>query len=58
MARAEVRAAFDDVEAMAKALDSAGITYDSFDRPSSDLAGALWKEYRRRGGSRKRLRWR
>ena len=52
---AEVRAAFDDVETMAEALEAASITFDTFDRASSDLAGALWKEYRRQGGTRRRL---
>lgn len=52
---AEVRAAFDDAEAMAQALEAAGITFDSFDRESCDLAGSLWKDYRRQGGSRRRL---
>lgn len=51
----EVRAFFSDPAAMHGALADAGLTFDAFDRDCADLAGAMWREYRARGGKRTRL---
>jgi predicted nucleic acid-binding protein len=40
---------------MEGALAAAHIMFDPFDRECADMAGALWREYRQRGGSRTRL---
>lgn len=52
---AEVRGFFDDAERMHRAFHDAEIRFDPFDRECAELAGTLWREYRRRGGSRTRL---
>lgn len=52
---AEVRARFPDHESMERAMADAGLQFDPFDEACSDLAGRLWGEYRRAGGSRERL---
>jgi predicted nucleic acid-binding protein len=51
----EVRAFFSDPAAMHGAFADAGLTFDPFDRDCADLAGAMWREYRARGGKRTRL---
>jgi predicted nucleic acid-binding protein len=51
----EVRAFFADPSEMHKAFVDAGLNFDPFDRECADLAGALWREYRKRGGARTRL---
>jgi predicted nucleic acid-binding protein len=51
---AEVRALFESDQDMEQ-LPRAGISFDPFDRETADLAGALWREYRQRGGTRGRL---
>lgn len=50
----EVRALFDSAAAM-ETLTEAGIYFEAFDRLDAELAGELWREYRRRGGKRTRL---
>ncbi len=52
---AEVRANFPDAPMMHKAFSAAGIQFDPFDQACADLAGDLWREYRRKGGKRERL---
>lgn len=52
---AEVRAFFQDDETMRNALDRAGIEFDPIDRVGADIAGKMWRRYRRRGGRRNRL---
>lgn len=52
---AEVRAHFENAEALWGAFSEAGLAFDPFDRECSDLAGELWREYRRGGGSRAHL---
>lgn len=52
---AEVRAFFDRTDIMNHLFLEAGIRFDPFDRECADVAGALWGEYRRNGGSRKRI---
>jgi predicted nucleic acid-binding protein len=51
---AELRAFFGSREEM-QSLNEAGIYFDPFDPTAADLAGELWREYRRRGGTRTRL---
>lgn len=51
---AEVRGVFGRDRDM-DTLAEAGIEFDPFDRATSDTAGRLWREYRRRGGRRTRL---
>jgi len=55
IAWAELRAFFHDEAELASALDRAGIEFDPIDRTSANLAGALWREYRREGGTRERM---
>jgi hypothetical protein len=50
----ELRAFFNSEGAM-ETLTEAGVYFDPFDRGVADLAGAMWREYRRRGGKRTRL---
>lgn len=50
----ELRAFFDSEGAM-ETLTEAGVYFDPFDRGVADLAGEMWREYRRRGGERTRL---
>jgi predicted nucleic acid-binding protein len=52
---AEVRGWFPEARAMVAAFDDAGLAFDPFDRECADLAGRMWREYRRRGGTRTRL---
>ena len=52
---AEVRAFFADPAAMTAAFDDAGLAFDPFDRQCAELAGRMWREYRRRGGTRAHL---
>jgi predicted nucleic acid-binding protein len=51
----ELRGMFDDGVLMQRALAEANIVFDPFDRECADLAGSVWSEYRRRGGSRPRI---
>ncbi len=52
---AEIRAFFDDGNRMLAAFKDAGIEFDPFDEACAEVAGSLWRDYRRRGGSRTRL---
>ena len=51
---AELRAFFSTAEEMEK-VHEAGIDFDPFDQAVADLAGEMWQEYRRRGGSRSKV---
>ena len=51
---AEVCAVFERPSKM-DLLTEAGIEFDSFDRETSEMAGRLWKAYRKGGGRRTRL---
>lgn len=51
---AEIRAFFGSGQTM-DILGKAGIHFDPFDQASADLAGEMWREYRRQGGRRSRL---
>ena len=51
---AEVRAFFQSEEEM-EVLGEAGIFFDPFDRATAELAGEMWQDYRRRGGTRSHL---
>ncbi|MDX1624489.1 MAG: type II toxin-antitoxin system VapC family toxin [Gemmatimonadota bacterium] len=51
----EVRAFFSSDEQVRKALTENGVEFDPLDKESADLAGAMWREYRRRGGPRERI---
>jgi predicted nucleic acid-binding protein len=50
---AEVRAVFTRNKDI-QALVEAGIEFDPLDRASAELAGRMWRNYRRRGGRRSR----
>lgn len=50
----ELRAFFGQEDEM-EAFTRAGIFFDPFDRDCADLAGKMWREYRRSGGKRARL---
>ncbi|MGH7715141.1 MAG: type II toxin-antitoxin system VapC family toxin [Vulcanimicrobiaceae bacterium] len=52
---AEIRSFFEDAERMQHAFSDARIQFDPFDQECADVAGHHWFEYRRRGGTRKRL---
>jgi predicted nucleic acid-binding protein len=52
---AELRGSFTDAAMMERSLGAAHISFDPFDRECADVAGTLWREYRRQGGSRTRL---
>ena len=52
---AEVRAALRQPERIGALLSGSGIGFDPFDQSCSDLAGDLWRDYRRRGGRREHL---
>ena len=52
---AEVRAALREPEHIGALLSRSGVGFDPFDQFCSDLAGDLWREYRRRGGRREHL---
>lgn len=51
---AEVTSALPD-RAGAEALDRLGVQFDPASRASADLAGAMWRLYRARGGKRGRV---
>lgn len=51
----EVRAALREPARIAEHLGAAGIGFDPFDQPVADLAGDLWRAYRRAGGRRDHL---
>ncbi len=51
----EVRAALREPRRIAEYLGAAGIHFDPFDEACSDLAGDLWRAYRRSGGQRHHL---
>ena len=51
---AELRAFF-GTETEMEALIEAGVNFDPFDRGVADLAGEMWRQYRRQGGKRTRL---
>ncbi len=51
----EVRSAFDDTEAMLELFSAANIQFDPFDATCADRAGALWRTYRKNGGTRDRI---
>ena len=52
---AEVRASLLRPETIKDVFDRAGISFDPFDQETADLAGDLWRAYRRQGGKRKNL---
>ncbi len=52
---AEVRALTADVAVLRERLPSAGVHFDPFDEEAAELAGTIWRSYRRQGGSRDRL---
>jgi hypothetical protein len=52
---AEVGAFFPDSLAAQDALQTATVDFDALDLETALAAGAAWKEYRREGGSRKRV---
>ena len=49
---AETRAAVKRPEALDEAFRKIGIAFDPFDQPCAELAGDIWRDYRKRGGSR------
>jgi len=52
---AEVAAAFADLSAAQRALDAIPVTFSGLDMESAARAGAAWRAYRRRGGTRERI---
>ncbi len=52
---AEMRGSFADSATMERSFSAANISFDPFDRDCAEMAGDLWREYRRQGGSRMRL---
>lgn len=52
---AEVRAALRRPDAIGEVFGNAGIAFDPFDEEIANLAGDLWRIYRRRGGRRTAL---
>jgi predicted nucleic acid-binding protein len=52
---AELRAHFGDQKSFAAAVAAAEIHFDPFDQECSELAGDVWRAYRRRGGTRTQL---
>ena len=54
MVWAELRAFFGTETEMETLID-AGVDFDPFDRGVADLAGEMWRQYRRHGGKRTRL---
>ncbi len=46
---------FENAPGMVRAFERARINFDPFDASCADLAGAAWRDYRRRGGSRSRM---
>jgi predicted nucleic acid-binding protein len=51
----EVRAALREPKRIGEHLGAAGIRFDPFDEACADLAGDLWRAYRRAGGRREHL---
>ena len=51
----EVRAALREPLRIAEHLGAAGIRFDPFDEACADLAGDLWRAYRKSGGKRQHL---
>jgi predicted nucleic acid-binding protein len=51
----EVRAALREPGRIGEHLGAAGIRFDPFDEACADLAGDLWRAYRRAGGRREHL---
>jgi hypothetical protein len=51
----EVRAALREPGSIAGVLGAAGIRFDPFDEACAELAGDLWRAYRRGGGRRQYL---
>jgi predicted nucleic acid-binding protein len=51
----EVRAALRLPDTIGQVLGAAGIRFDPFDQACADLAGDLWRLYRRGGGKREHL---
>ena len=52
---AETRAVFPDEAAFADAMGALGIRFVAIEEPSARAAGAVWKAYRKAGGSRARV---
>ena len=52
---AEVRAALTRPDAIGEVFGNAGIAFDPFDEEIANLAGDLWRVYRRQGGKRTAL---
>jgi predicted nucleic acid-binding protein len=52
---AEVRAALTRPDAIGEVFANAGIAFDPFDQKIANLAGDLWRVYRRQGGKRTSL---
>lgn len=52
---AEVRATLKNPETVGELFGQAGIVFDPFDQASAELAGDLWRAYRRAGGTREHL---
>lgn len=52
---AEVMAGFSDAEAGKDALDRMGVRFVALDQATAQAAGAAWRAYRARGGSRERV---
>jgi predicted nucleic acid-binding protein len=52
---AEVRAALIDPTKMQDLMRATGIGFDALDEACADLAGDLWRTYRRAGGTRQHL---
>jgi predicted nucleic acid-binding protein len=52
---AEVRAHFPSTKEFAGAMETLAIVYDPLDANCSELAGEMWRRYRREGGPRTRL---
>ena len=52
---AELSAAFESDQRATDALQRLGVVFSGVDRPQALAAGAAWRDYRRRGGTRLRL---
>ncbi len=52
---AELAAAFESDQQASAALERLGVGFSGVERPQALAAGAAWRQYRRRGGSRERL---
>lgn len=50
-----MRAALREPERIEEHLGAAGIHFDPFDQACAELAGDLWRAYRRAGGAREHL---